>query len=180
MNTAVQLRRTGGEVRSELLYGTPMETVAGTLGPVALFSSGELVAYRIRHRHRRGVFVFRTLDVDDRLAARLPGVCPRVRLLLEVRTAGRARLVRGLLAYLVKTRHDPCRLPDGFYVRVGVAIAGRLPAHKILRSLLSSSLGPDPPGGASRSNVMHRAPGDRMTTSGSNRIPTFHARLGRS
>ena len=130
MNTAVQLRRTGAEVRSGLLYGTPRETVAGTLGPVALFSSGELVAYGIRHHRRTRVFVFRTLDVDDRLAASLPGVCPRVRLLLEVRTAGRARLVRGLLAYLVRTRHDPCRLPDGFYVRVGVALAGRLPAHK--------------------------------------------------
>jgi len=150
MNTAVQLRRTGAEVRSGLLYGTPMKTVAGTLGPVALFSSGELVAYRIRHHRRTRVFVFRTLDVDDRLAASLPGVRPRVRLLLEVRTAGRARLVRGLLAYLVKTRHDPCRLPDGFYVRVGVALAGRLPAHKILLSLLSSSLGPDPPGASRR------------------------------
>jgi hypothetical protein len=145
MNTAVQLRRTGDEVRSGLLYGTPVKTVAGTLGPVALFSSGEIVAYRIRHHCRTRVFVFRTLDVDDRLAARLPGVCPRVRLLLEVPTAGRARLVRGLLAYLVKTGHDPCRLPDGFYVRVGVVLAGRLPTHKILRSLLSSSLGPDPP-----------------------------------
>jgi hypothetical protein len=147
MNTALQLRRTGGEVRTGLLYGTPVETVAGTLGPVALFSSGEIVAYRIQHRRRTRVFVFRTLDVDDRLAASVPGVCPRVRLLLEVRTAGRAQLVRGLLAYLVKTGHDPCRLPDGFYVRVGVVLAGLLPAHKILRSLLSSSLGPDPPGG---------------------------------
>ena len=113
MNTAVQLRRTGAEVRSGLLYGTPVTTVAGTLGPVALFSSGKIVAYRIRHRRRTRLFVFRTLDVDDRLAARIPGVCPRVQLLLEVRSAGRARLVRGLLAYLVKTRHDPCRLRMG-------------------------------------------------------------------
>ena len=38
MNTAVQLRRTGTEVRSGLLYGAPVATVAGTLGPVAFRS----------------------------------------------------------------------------------------------------------------------------------------------
>jgi hypothetical protein len=57
MNTAVQLRRTGAEVRSGLLYGTPMETVLGTLGPVALFSLAtreftEHPAERVRGRHQ--------------------------------------------------------------------------------------------------------------------------------
>jgi hypothetical protein len=141
MNTAVQLRRAGDVLRSELLYGAPRRTVAGTLGPVALFAAGEIVAYRIRHRRRSRLFVFRTLEVDDRLAASLPGVHPRVHLLLEVHTAGRVRLVRGMFAVLLKNRHDPCGLPDGFYVRVGVALAGRLPRHKILPSLLSFSLG---------------------------------------
>jgi hypothetical protein len=145
MNTAVQLRRAGEGLRSELLYGAPRRTVAGTLGPVALFAAGEIVAYRIRHRRRSRLFVFRTLEVDDRLAASLPGVHPRVHLLFEVHTAGRVRLVRGMFAVLLKNRHDPCGLPDGFYVRVGVALAGRLPRHKILPSLLSFSLGPDPP-----------------------------------
>jgi hypothetical protein len=144
MNTAVQLRRAGDGLRSELLYGAPRRTVAGTLGPVALFAAGEIVAYRIRHRRRSRLFVFRTLKVDDRLAASLPGVHPRVHLLFEVHTAGRVRLVRGMFAVLLKNRHDPCGLPDGFYVRVGVALAGRLPRHKILPSLLSFSLGPDP------------------------------------
>jgi hypothetical protein len=145
MNTAVQLRRTGGEVRSGLLYGTPRQTVAGTLGPVALFSSGELVAYRIRHRRRTRVFVFRTLDVDDRFAALVPGVRPRVRLLFEVHTAGRVRLVRGMFAYLVKSGRTPPGLPDATYLRVGVALAGRLPKHKILLSLLSQPLQPGHP-----------------------------------
>jgi hypothetical protein len=135
-NTAVQLRQAGDVLRSDLLYGTPRVMVTGTLGPVALFFAGELVAYRIRYRHRTRLFVFRTLEVDDRCAARIPGVRPRVQLLFDVHTVARVRLVRGLFAYLTKTGRDPARLPDGFYLRVGVALAGRLPQHKILLSLL--------------------------------------------
>jgi hypothetical protein len=47
--------------------------------------------------------------------------------------------VRGLFAYLAKQAHDPSSLPDAFYVRVGFALGGRLPAHKMLVSLLTQS-----------------------------------------
>lgn len=40
-------------------------------------------------------------------------------------------------AYLARTGRDPSALADDFCVRVGVVLAGRLPAHKILLSLLS-------------------------------------------
>ncbi len=137
MNTAVQLRPPGtGTPRSELVYGKPYALASGKLGGVALFASDEIVAHRIHYRRQTRLFVFRTLEVDDRLAARLPGVSPRVQLLFDVRTAGRARLVRGLFAYLAKA-HDPSSLPDSFYVRLGVVLGGRLPAHKVLPSLLS-------------------------------------------
>jgi hypothetical protein len=129
-------------MRSELLFGAPQWTVAGKLGPVALFCGEELVAYRIRHGRRTRLFVFRTLAADDRLATSLPGVHPRVRLLFDVRTAARVRLVRPLFSYLVQNGRDPGDLPDGFYVRVGVVLGGRLPTHKILRSLLSSESTP--------------------------------------
>jgi len=136
MNTAVQLRQPGRDApRCELVYGTPYAQVTGKLGAVALFSSDQLVAYRIHYRRKTRLFVFKTLEVDDHLAARLPGVSPRVRLLFDVRTPGRARLVRGLFAYLARA-HDPSVLPDSFYVRVGVVLGGHLPAHKILLSLL--------------------------------------------
>jgi hypothetical protein len=142
MNTAVQLRQSGsGTPRIELVYGKPYAQVTGKLGAVALFSSGQLVAYRIRYHHKTRLFVFKTLEVDDRLAARIPGVCPHVQLLFDVRTPGRARLVRGLFAYLARA-HDPSVLPDSFYVRVGIVLGGRLPAHKILPSLLPP-LAPD-------------------------------------
>jgi hypothetical protein len=146
MNTAVQLRfpRDDGP-RCELVHAAPREIVPGTLGPVALFASGEVVGYLLRAPRRPALFVFRTLDVDDPLAARLPGVRPRVQLLLSVRSAGRIRLIRSLFAYLTKTSRDPSRLPDVFYLRVGAALAGRLPAHKILRSLLSPPPSPAEP-----------------------------------
>ena len=88
------------------------------------------------------LFVFRTLNVDDRLAPTVPGVFPRVRLLLELHTPLRIRRARALFAYLARTRRDPSALTDGFYVRVGVALAGRLPEPKILRSFLSPSRAP--------------------------------------
>ena len=53
----------------------------GPLGP------GDLVAYLLRFPRRpRGSSSFGTLAVDDRLAATLPGVPPRIQLLLELRT----------------------------------------------------------------------------------------------
>jgi hypothetical protein len=140
MNTAVQLRpiATRDLPRCDLVHGTPREIVAGRLGPVALFASGELVAYLLRSRRRTRLFVFRTLVVDDRLAAALPGVRPRVQLLVDTHSTGRSRLVQRLFAYLANTSRNPAGLPDAFYVRVGVALAGRLPARKILLALLPS------------------------------------------
>src|ERR1019366_1641969 len=82
--------------------------------------------------------VFRTLTVDDRLAATIPGVRPRGQLLLQLHTPPRIRRARNLFAYLARTERDPSALADDFYVRVGFALAGRRPAHEILLSLLSS------------------------------------------
>jgi hypothetical protein len=147
MKTAVQLRTLAGDERprAELLFGTPYDVGEGRLGPVARFQSGEVVAYQIRSRRRRRLFVFRTLDVDDAFAVAVPGVRPRVQLLLELRTAGRVRLMRSLFAYLVRTGRDPSALPDLFYLRVAAALGGRLPGHKILHSLLRPAR-PNPPG----------------------------------
>jgi hypothetical protein len=141
MNTVVQLRTAQGDKpRSELVYGTPRRLVPGKLGPVAVFTPRALVAYRIRYHRRTRLFVFRTLDVDDRLAASVPGVRPHVQLLFEVRTAGRANRMRRLFAYVAKSGGDPDGLSDGLYVRVGVVLAGRLQAYEVLLSLLPPPL----------------------------------------
>ena len=142
MKTAVQLRMLAGEERprAEILFGTPCDLGEGRLGPVAHFESGQIVAYQIRSRRRRRLFVFRTLEVDDAFAVAVPGVRPRVQLLLELRTAGRIRIARSLFGYLVRTGRDPSALPHIFYPRVGAILGGRLPGHKILPSLLSAYL----------------------------------------
>jgi hypothetical protein len=147
MKTAVQLRTLAGDERprAKLLFGAPCDLKEGTLGPVARFESGEIVAYQIRSRRRRRLFVFRTLDVDDAFAVVVPGVRPRVQLLLELRTAGRIRLARSLFAYLLRTGRDPSALPDIFYLRVAAALGGRLPGNKVLGSLLRPAR-PKPPG----------------------------------
>ena len=157
MKTAVQIRRRtrdGGEPRTRILCGLPCDDAMGALGPVFLFESGEIVAYLLRRRRRLRLFVFRTLDVDDRLAATVPGVFPRVRLLMDLHTLLRIRRARDLFAYLERTRRDPSALTDDFYIRVGVALAGRLKEPRILRSFLS------PP----------RVPSDSWT-SASRRVP---------
>jgi hypothetical protein len=140
MKTAVQLRTLEGDERprAELLFGTPCDLGEGKLGPIARFQSGQVVAYQVRSRRRRRLYVFRTLEVDDAFAVAVPGVRPRVQLLVELRTAGRIRLVRSLFAYLTRTGWDPSGLPDTFYTRVGALLGGRLPGHKILPLLLSA------------------------------------------
>ena len=133
MKTAVQLRTLAGDERprAELLFGTPCDLGEGMLGPVARFESGEVVAY---HPEPSAPAPFRLPYARGRRP--VPGVRPRVQLLMELRTAGRIRLVRSLFAYLIRTGRDPSALPDLFYTRVGVMLGGRLPAHKVLLSLL--------------------------------------------
>jgi hypothetical protein len=138
MKTAVQLHpRTSDRdrLRGQLLGGAPAAVVLGTLGPVAIFDSDAVVAYELRRGRRTRAFVFRTLQVNDTLAASVPGVRPRVRLLFAVHSIGRARLVQRLFAYLDKHGHDPSELPDAFYLRVGGVLGGQLPAHKVLPAL---------------------------------------------
>jgi hypothetical protein len=141
MNTAVQLRTVAAVdlPRCDLVHGSPLRFLAGDLGPIALLAPGEVVAYRLRSRRLTRLFVFRTLDIDDRLAAFVPGVRPRVRLLIAVRSAGRVRLARNLFAHLTKTGRNPSHLTDAFFLRVGVALAGRLPSREIPPSLLRPS-----------------------------------------
>jgi hypothetical protein len=142
MNTVLQVREGHGDaLRCDLLWGEPREVLAGPIGPILVFGPGEIVAYVLRTRRRRHLYVFRSLEVDDPLAAAVPGVRPRVQLLLDFVSAGRMRLVRGLFAYLVKTGRSPSALPDDVYVRVSSVLSGRLPGHKILRSLLRDHAG---------------------------------------
>jgi len=143
VKTAVQLRSDGsqpGDLACELGCGKPHAVTAGARGPVALFEAGEIVAYLVRSRSGGVLFVFRTLSVDDPWAARVPGVHPRVRLLLHVRSATRMRAMKRLFAHLDRHALRPSDLSDGFYVRVSHAVGGRTDQAR-LRALLRRELG---------------------------------------
>jgi hypothetical protein len=138
VRTAVQLR-SGGDVQCELVCGEPVSVAAGARGPVALFAPDEVVAYLVRTVTRRTLFVFRTLVVDDRWAASVPGVHPRVRLLVHVCSAKRVRAVRRLFGSIARKALPPSALSDGFYARVSHLAGGRTDAAR-LRALLQREL----------------------------------------
>ncbi len=135
MRTAVQLR-SETSIQCVLLAGTPAQTRPGRLGPIAIFEPDALVAYVVRTATTPSLSVFRTLAVDDALAATVPGVAPRVRLLVHVHTAGRVRAMRRLFHLITTRRIDPSALSDAFYVRVGAVLSGRPTDAARLRALL--------------------------------------------
>jgi len=137
MKTVVQLRSEAEDApQCELVCGEPDHLVPGERGALAVFSAGQIVAYRLQGHGAERLYVFRTLARREQGSARLPGVRPRVRLLIEVRSAGRAERIRRLFEYLFKQGLGPSLLSDGFYVRVSHVLGGRLPAHKVVRGLL--------------------------------------------
>jgi len=136
MMTGVQLRRASDAVDAQLVGGRPNAMAEGKCGPVALFAPNHVVAYVVRaHCRRPRLFLFRTLEVDDRLAARVPGVHPHVRLLAQLSTMGRVELVRRFFRGLTSER-DPADVPDAFYVRLGAALSGRSHAPDLVPALL--------------------------------------------
>jgi len=139
VKTAVQLR-SGGAVECALVCGKPGSMALGALGPVALFASEEVVGYLVRTPAGRTLFVFRTLAVDDRWAASVPGVHPRVRLLVHLRSALRVRALARLFGTLAKRALAPSALSDGFYVRVSHALGGRRTDQARLKALLRREL----------------------------------------
>ena len=146
MKTAVQLHAAANRLpRCELVYGRPVEVVAGPDGPIALFDSGEVVAYLLRARWRRHLYVFRTLQVDDRFAASVCGVRPRVRLLLHLRSRMQIRRARGLFSHLQKHGPEPSELADAFYFRVSGPLGRRLVTQTLLLSLGSPQPSPIEP-----------------------------------
>ncbi len=146
--TIVQLRERRPSAR--LLYGIPDAIHEGTMGPLATFGPGALVAYAIASSYRHSLLVFRTLVVDDPLAVTILGVRPHVQLLLDVNTTPSIRRTRQLLADLVDAGHAPEQLSDAFWGRVSTTLRGRAPTGTPILSLLRSEPMP-----------LHRAPETR-------------------
>lgn len=131
--------RSEGAAQCTLGCGEPSAMVPGALGPIALFEADELVSYVIRSPAGRRLFVFRTLAVDDKWAASVPGVHPRVRLLVHARSAKRVWSMKRLFGYIAVRGIRPSDLSDGFYARVSHLLGGRTDAAH-LRALVRQEL----------------------------------------
>jgi hypothetical protein len=137
-NTAVQLRPSTAP-RCELLHGDPSTLLAGRLGPVAIFSPGEIVAYVIHTAGPTRLFLFRTLgDSADVVPTAIPGVYPHVHLLAMLDSLRVLRRCRRFFALLRRRGTPPSRLPDGFYLRLDRALRARAPLPRLTAALLEA------------------------------------------
>lgn len=139
--TLVHLGHGGSALTGILLHPENPEVLKHAEGSVAVVPPGSIAVYSLaRRNHRLCLFVFRAQSEGARSpsSARLPGVEPRVELLLEARSTGRMRLVKSLFRHLKRARIDPSQLSDAFYVRVSVVLGGRLPPFKVLPRLLAN------------------------------------------
>ena len=128
------LIRTSSAVATRLVHGGPLLRVSDG-GTVATIPAGEIVVYSLQARALR-CFVFRTLNAPESFSTVVPGVSPKVRLLLHTSTLGRLQRLQQLLAYLERIGRTPSSLSDGFYLRLHTILNGRLPKTRVLRSLL--------------------------------------------
>jgi hypothetical protein len=137
-HTAVQLR-SATEPHCELVHGDPQTLLAGQLGPVALFPPGEIVAYVIHARRPSRLYLFRTLHtLADPDQTTVPGVRPRVRLLLALDSQRLIRRCRRFFALLGRRQQPATDLTDGFYLRLERALRARAPLPRLLAALLEA------------------------------------------
>jgi hypothetical protein len=133
--TAVQLRY-DPEIRCKLVAGTPEATENGRRGPIALFSSRQVVAYTIEAGSSVRLFLFRTTPRSDQTAAKVAGVVPSVELLLDVsgrrRTTRVVRVLRSLHRWGIPLE----RLAPPFWARLASLAAAR----SLLRQSLTGEL----------------------------------------
>jgi len=131
-STAVQILSTPC---CELLHGDARATRDGKHGPVAIFAPGEIVAYAIHAARPPRLFLFRT---GDNLVAgvALPGVYPRVQLLLALDSARVIRRARRLFSVLRRRGLLPSRLADAFYMGLDRVLRARAPLPRLVEARL--------------------------------------------
>jgi hypothetical protein len=134
--TAVQLR---SAPRCELVHGEPHATLAGALGPVALFPPGAIVAYAVHAARPPRLFLFRT-GAHLVAGAVLPGVHPRVQLLCALESERVLRRGRRFFAVLRRQGLHPSGLADAFYVRLERALRARGPLPRLALALLATRI----------------------------------------
>jgi hypothetical protein len=123
-------------VSSALIHGAAIERRQHPRGAVLVLPPGQIALYCLRTVKCRA-FLFRTLAHPELISSEVPGVSPRVRLLLQTQTLGRLARLQELFRYLATEDLQPSFLSDRFYLRLNAILCGKLPKAKILRSLLA-------------------------------------------
>lgn len=119
--TAVQLR-SDPNFNAKLLHGKPLHRI----GQVVVFGPGQLVVYMIEGFRHTITYVFKTLPHATANAAKLPGVTPRVSLLLEARGSLSVSRIRNLLRYLERRKASPDDLSEAFWIRLDAVLSGQI------------------------------------------------------
>lgn len=135
MKPTVALITTTASVATALAHGAVTERRAHPRGAIAIIPAGEIAVYTVRTTRLRS-YLFRTLERDEPLTARIPGLSAPVRLLLQVAGDRRHRILGALVAELLRLGHCPTALPDLLFLRLGGVVAGRSPDIGVVRSLL--------------------------------------------
>jgi len=124
------------EPRAKVEVGVPIARVGAGHDVTIVFGPGTVVAYRLRLQLREQLFVFRTLQQPEPLGTRVPGVRPRVRLLMLVHNERRIQRALSLMRALRVRAHKLERLSDEVFLRANHVLGRRAPIASIADSLL--------------------------------------------
>ena len=122
MKVAVQ-RKENETVSAYTVYGTPVQTLNGRQGEVAIYDSGQVVVYIIERLYKKKAYVFRISE--EKGGYKVPGVYPPVDLLVHTRTRLKTNRLIKYLAYARENKIDLNALPDAFFYRFDSLLDGR-------------------------------------------------------
>lgn len=136
MITAVQ-ERADRRCWAKVAFGVPLERHRSARGPIALFTPGTVVAYRVRQARFSGGWVFRTASSPEGRTA-IPGVSPAPHMLIGL--CPTKLIVRAvLLLKELEARGVLDELSDTTYLRAATAL-GR--SHLGINQLADALLRP--------------------------------------
>src|SRR5688572_10411989 len=105
-------------------------------GAVHWVPPGQIALYTVRG-HKTRTFVFRTAAQRATLLSSVPGVSPRVTLLVQTTTLARQALLLGFFRSLIVAGRSPTSLDDLLFAKLNVLLSRRAPTREALDGLLS-------------------------------------------
>lgn len=120
---------------TRLLHGLVSRTTRDPRGTIHWVLPGEIVLYSVRGQQPR-TFVFRTANAAANLLSSVPGVAPRVTLLVQTTTANRQALLQLYFRNLLRQGRNPTLLADRLYAKLNIVLSRRTASRDALDALL--------------------------------------------